>query len=343
MEGTAVVLAPNAYRTDSAKTAHGLVRGSERYRVVAVVDPESAGEDAGQALDGRHRDIPIVATLTEALARGPDTCIVGVATKGGRLPPELRVVLLEAARAGLTIVSGLHELASDDRHIAATGVRVLDVRRPRPAAELHFWNGDIAQVRAPRLAVLGTDCALGKRTTARLLVHACAQAGLKAEMIYTGQTGWMQGGRFGFVFDSTMNDFVSGEIEHAVVACDKALSPDLIVLEGQSALRNPSGPCGSELIISAQAKGVILQHAPGRKDFKGLPGWPIPPIEEEIQLIGLYGAKVLAITLNGEKLSKDALIDEQKKLEKQLKLPVVRPVEEGADALLPVVRQYLKN
>ena len=39
---------------------------------------------------------------------------------------------------------------------------------------------------------MGTDCAVGKRTTTRWLMEACNQAGIKTEMIFTGQTGWMQ-------------------------------------------------------------------------------------------------------------------------------------------------------
>src|SRR5204863_8219150 len=101
----------------------------------------------------------------------------GVATPGGTFPPALRALLLEAAHAGLSLVNGLHQLLADDAEIAAaaarSGARLIDVRRPRPVRELHFWTGAIAGVRAPRLAVLGTDCAIGKRTTARLLVEAC--------------------------------------------------------------------------------------------------------------------------------------------------------------------------
>lgn len=349
-DGVAVVLAPNAFRTDGAKTAHGLVRGTERFAVVAVVDPDAAGHDAGEVLDGKRRGIPIFASLSEAIAgaqRRPDTVIVGVATPGGTLPPGLRAVLLEAAGAGLSIVNGLHELVADDPRIAAaaarTGARLVDVRRPRPRQELHFWTGAISEVRAPRVAVLGTDCALGKRTTARLLVEACAAQGLRAEMIYTGQTGWMQGARYGFVLDSVINDFVSGELEHAVVSCDREQSPDVIVIEGQSSLRNPSGPCGAELLCSAQARGVILQHAPGRACFRGREGWPIPSVAEEIQLVRLYGAEVLAVTLNGERLSGAALGDAQRALGAELGLPVVRPLEEGVEALVPVVRQFLER
>jgi len=348
MDGIALVLAPNAFKTEHAKTAHGLVRGSERFEVVGVVDAACAGEDAGAALDGRRRGIPIFATLAAALTgapKRPDTCIVGVAVAGGVMSPPLRALLAEAAASGLTLVNGLHDLAADDPAIAAaaakSGARIVDVRRPRPVKELHFWTGAIADVRAPRVAVLGTDCSLGKRTTARLLVEACRRGGVSAEMIYTGQTGWMQGARYGFVLDSTPNDFVSGELEHAIVSCARDARPDVIVLEGQSALRNPTGPCGAELLASAGARAVVLQHAPGRRDFKGHPGWRIPPLEEEIDLLRLYGAEVLAVTLNGAGLAPAALLDAQEQLGARLGLPVLRPLDEGVDALVPLVRKLL--
>src|SRR6185295_11937716 len=112
--------------------------------------------------DGKKRGIPIFASLAEAVAvapRRPDTVIVGVATPGGTLPPSLRALLLEAASAGLSIVNGLHEFVAEDPQIAAAaaraGARIVDVRRPRPRGELHFWTGAIAGVRAPRVAVLG--------------------------------------------------------------------------------------------------------------------------------------------------------------------------------------------
>lgn len=350
LRGPAIVLSPGAFRTPNGKTAHGLVRGSERFSVLAVVDAEAAGADAGEALDGRARGIPIVATLAEALAGpGKDAriCVVGVATHGGRLPPELRALLRQAIDAGLDVVSGLHEYAGDDPDLAAAaarkGVSVFDVRRPRPKAELHFWTGAIADVRAARVAVLGTDCALGKRTTARLLTEACRRAGLAAEMIYTGQTGWMQGSRYGFVLDSTVNDFVSGELEHAVVTCDREARPDVVFIEGQSALRNPSGPCGAELIVSAQARGVILQHAPGRRDFDGHDGWPIPPLEDEVRLIGMYGARVLAITLNGEGLPPEGLRAARAAIAAKLGIPVALPIADGVDELVPVVRALVDD
>jgi uncharacterized NAD-dependent epimerase/dehydratase family protein len=270
---------------------------------------------------------------------------VGMATHGGRLTAPLRALLLEAIEAGLSVVNGLHEAAGDDERLAEAarrrGVQIVDVRRP--SGVRRFWTGAILGVRAPRVAVLGTDCAIGKRTTARMLVEACREGGLRAEMIYTGQTGWMQGGRHGFILDATPNDFVSGELEHAVVTCDREEAPDLIVLEGQGALRNPSGPCGSELLVSARARGVVLQHAPARRRYGGheaLP-WEIPPVEEELALIALYGARTLAVTLNGEGLAPDALRRARDDLAARLGIPVVLPLEEGVGALVPVLRLFV--
>ncbi|NJN47636.1 MAG: DUF1611 domain-containing protein [Candidatus Competibacteraceae bacterium] len=347
---SAIVLANGFFQTPNGKAAHGLVRGSERFKVLAVVDPLCAGQDAGSVLDGRHRGIPLVASLAEALAvcsELPQYCVVGIATHGGRFTPELRNVLLEAAQAGLSIVNGLHDYVSADAEIAAVaaerGLTLIDLRKPKPKHELHFWTGAIRQVQAPRLAVLGMDCAIGKRTTARLLTQALTEAGIKAEMIFTGQTGWMQGFRYGFVLDSVVNDYVSGELEHAIVTCDQEIRPDVLILEGQSSLRNPSGPCGAEFLLSGAARGVILQHAPGREFFEGYEaqGHQIPPVEDEIKLIRCYGARTLAVTLQGKGMAPVALQQAQVDLQQRLNIPVVCPLEEGVEALVPVVQDFI--
>ncbi len=350
MDGTALVVCDDLFATANGKTAHGLVRGTERYEILGVIDGPTAGRDAGEVLDGENRGIPVFGTIADALRalpRRPDFCVVGVATSGGRVTPGLRALLLEAVEAGVSVVNGLHEFLSDDAELASAaarrGVAIRDVRKTAPRSELHFWSGTILSVAAPRIAVLGTDCALGKRTTARFLLEACRKAGIRTELVFTGQTGWMQGEPFGFVLDSVPNDFVSGELEHAIVSCWEAKRPDLILLEGQSALRNPSGPCGSEFLLSGRARGVILQHAPHRTCYEDLEelGLRIPPVADEIALIAAFGARTLAVTLNGEGLAPGQLADEQSRLAAELAIPVVRPLEEGVDALVPAVREFL--
>jgi uncharacterized NAD-dependent epimerase/dehydratase family protein len=352
MDGTALILCDDLFSTANAKTAHGLVRGTDRYRVLAVIDGPSAGRDAGEVLDGVPRGIPVFASIADAvrsLPEKPDFCVVGIATSGGRVTPGLRALLSEAIEGGMSVVNGLHEFLSDDPEAAAAalrqGVTIRDVRKTPPRAQLHFWSGEILTVRAPRIAVLGTDCALGKRTTARFLLEACRAAGIRTELVFTGQTGWMQGAPYGFVLDSVPNDFVSGELEHAIVTCWKEARPELILLEGQSALRNPSGPCGSEFILSGRAAGVILQHAPHRGCYEGLEEFNlrVPPVADEIELIHRLGARTLAVTLNGEGMRPEALRAEQQRLRWGLGIHVVLPLEEGVGALVPVVREFLAN
>jgi uncharacterized NAD-dependent epimerase/dehydratase family protein len=287
--------------------------------------------------------------MLAASEQRPDFCIVGVATSGGRVTPGIRALMFQAIEAGMSLVNGLHEFLSDDDGLAAAaarrGVSIRDVRKTARRAELHFWSGRIFSVKAPRLAVLGTDCAIGKRTTARFLLEACRGEGIRTELIFTGQTGWMQGAPFGFILDSVPNDFVSGELENAIVSCWETARPQLILLEGQSALRNPSGPCGSELLLSGGARGVVLQHAPGRVYYEGFEdlGLRLPSLADEIALIGSFGARTLAVTLNGEGVEPEALRIEQRRLENQLGVPVIRPLEEGVDMLLPALRAYIER
>jgi len=347
----AIVLANRAYKTANGKVAHGLVRGSERFRVRAVIDPDAAGNDAGTLLDGAHRDIPVVASVPEAIdvvPVKPRYCLMGVAPHGGRFNDELRQAALGAIHSKMSLVSGLHDWATEDPQLAAAArdnqVEIIDLRRPPPNHKLHFWTGEIGQLRIPRIAVLGMDCAIGKRTTSRILVHALRDRGLQTEMIYTGQTGWLQGGRFGFVLDATPNDYVSGELEHAILRCAREATPDLMLLEGQSSLRNPSGPCGAEFLLSGAANAVILQHDPHRTYFDGLEesGHRLPSVADEIALIRHYGVETLAVTLYGRQ-DDPVVAEAQQRLQKQLGIPVACPLDGELQPLLSRIERHIRK
>ena len=159
-------------------------------------------------------------------------------------------------------------------------------------------------------------------------------------MVYTGQTGWMQGWEHGFIFDSTLNDFVSGELERAIYECYTSKKPQYILIEGQAALRNPSGPCGSEFLISANVDGVILQHSPKRKYFDG---WEhvnavMPSLDSEIKLINSYGKEVLAITLNTQGMTDQEKIYHKELISKDLDLPVFLPIDDGLDGITEILQ-----
>ena len=64
------------------KTANGLVRSSERYKILSVIDSTKAGLDAGMVLDNKANGIPIFRNLAESLAHAkalPDYFIFGMA------------------------------------------------------------------------------------------------------------------------------------------------------------------------------------------------------------------------------------------------------------------------
>lgn len=351
MSDQAFIITGGYLDTISAKTAHGLIRGTDRFTINGIIDNKHAGKDAGEVLDGKKRDIPVYGTIKDFIATGKKAkyCIVGVATKGGVIPESLKAMLKEALENGFSIVNGLHEYVSDNPELSELakkkGLEIIDVRKPKKVKDLHFWSGKIMEVKCPRVAVLGTDCAMGKRTTTRFLVEAMRKAGYKAEMIYTGQTGWMQGAKYGFVFDSTLNDFISGEMEHAVVTCYHEAKPDIIFIEGQSALRNPSGPAGSEWIVSAAATSVVLQHNPPRKQYKDMEFYPayIPDPKDEIALIKMYGADTVAMTVNTAKMKLEEARDYTKKYQAELGIPVILPLEDGVDSLVPLFESLIKK
>lgn len=348
----AIVITGGFLDSNNAKTAHGLIRGTDRFTIVGVIDSKHPGRDAGEVLDGINRNIPVYASIADFIkhsGKKAEFCIVGVATKGGVIPDALRSVLKEALENGLGLVNGLHEYIADIPELAGLaaqkGLEIIDVRKPKKVKDLHFWSGKIREVKCPKIAVLGTDCALGKRTTTRFLVEAMRKAGYAAEMIYTGQTGWMQGARYGFVFDSTLNDFISGEMEHAVVTCYQETKPDIIFIEGQSSLRNPSGPAGAEWIVSAAVDGVVLQHHPARKQYKDMEFYPayIADPKDEIALIKIYGAPTVALTLNTAKMTEQQAREYAAAYSKELKIPVVLPLEDGVDSLVPLFEAMIKS
>lgn len=351
-EGTAIIYSEGAFGTPNGKTAHGLVRRTKRYHVLSVIDSSSGGNDSGEILDGKPNHIPIYSSLEEAVAaarkRGnkPTHLVIGLAPDGGRFSPEHREAVKEAICTGLNIDSGLHDYLSEDPELFALAkkhyVVLRDVRKPPPIGQLHFFSGKIEQVTSLKVAVLGTDSAVGKRTTAWLLLDALQQRGFSTEMIGTGQTAWMQGVRYGIMLDSLINDFVSGEIEHAVWSAWNDVRPDVILIEGQGSLMNPAYPGGFEILAAGRPDAVVLQHAPARKEYDGFPGYPLHPLDQQIQVIELLSGKpVVAITINRENLSEEQIPAVCESLSKQSGLPVVDVIRNGADKVVNALVPFL--
>jgi uncharacterized NAD-dependent epimerase/dehydratase family protein len=349
IDGKAVVFCEGAFNTPNGKTAHGLVRFTYRYEVLGVIDSCYAGEDAGMVLDGKSNGIPIFGNLAAAVAKIPDVSylVVGLAPDGGRLPASARATMAEALDFGLHLDSGLHDFLSNDPALVQKakqeGLRIRDVRKTPDRDTLHFFSGDIETVDCLKIALLGTDSAVGKRTTAWLLVHGLVDTGKKAEMVGTGQTSWMQGAKYSMIMDSCINDFVAGEVEHAVVSAYRNESPDVIVIEGQGSLMNPAYPGGFEILAAGRPDFVVLQHAPTREEYDGFPGYRLHSLAEQINAIKVISGKdVIAITLNHEGLKEEEIDAACAAITKECGLPCFDVLARGAERLVALISKQLK-
>jgi uncharacterized NAD-dependent epimerase/dehydratase family protein len=353
-EGNAIVYCQGAFNTPNGKTAHGLVRFTERYRVLSVVDSNYAGHDAGAVLDGQPKDITVFSNIQDAFHSAEEKgmpathLVVGLAPDGGRLSPSAREDVKGAIDLGLNVDCGLHDFLSEDPDIselaAKKGVQVRDIRKPPPRNQLHFFSGKIEEISSLKVALLGTDSAVGKRTTAWKLTFALRKSGIPAEMIGTGQTSWMQGANYCIIMDSLINDFVSGEIEHAVWTAWKETQPEVIVIEGQGSLMNPAYPGGFEILAAGRPDVVVLQHAPARKDYDGFPGYPIHPLTKQIQAIEMISGKpVVAVTINHEGLVLEQVFPACDAIRKETKLPAFDVLKDGAEELVKVLLPYIRK
>jgi len=293
------------------KTANGLVRHSEKYEIVAVIDSHLAGLDAGDVLEGTPNGIPICASLGDAIGvagRTPDYFIFGMAPSSGMLSPEERRLVLEAMGHGMNVVNGLHEFLNDDPEFVAAAmannVEILDVRRPRDKKNLRMFSGRISTVTCPRIAVLGTDGAIGKRTTAAILTHALNARGIRTVLVGTGQTSLIQGARYAVALDAIPCQFCSGEMEATVVEAFECEHPDVIVIEGQGALSHPAYLSSSFILRGSRPDAVILQHAPARTWLGDFPDIPMPTPASEINLIETFSdTRVIGLTINHEHMT----------------------------------------
>jgi len=343
---TAVVYSEAFFGTPDGKTANGLVRHSGKYEILSVIDSTKTGLDSGAYLDDVPNGIPVCADLADAIALAgyvPDYFIIGVAPLSGLLSPHQRGVVLDAMRRGMYIVNGLHEFLNDDLEFTAAaakyGVLINDVRRPRAKKDLRMFTGAIDTVTCPRVAVLGTDGAIGKRTTAVILTRALNERGIKAVMVGTGQTGLIQGARHGIALDAIPCQYCSGEVEATVVEAFEAEHPDVIVIEGQGALSHPAYLSSTFILRGARPDAVILQHAPARRMLGDFPDVPTPtPASETALLRAFAGTPVIGLTINHEDMT-DAEVSAAIILyELELGIPatdaLTRPVDRLVDMVL---------
>jgi uncharacterized NAD-dependent epimerase/dehydratase family protein len=311
-----VILAEGNFGFHHGKTAMGVIRfGTDR--VVAVIDSTQAGRNVREWLgDSGRYDIPIVASLNEALGFLPraNALLIGIAPTGGRLPDDWRRVILAGIRSGLDIHSGLHTFLADDPEFADAarnaGVRIVDYRRPPDRYETSVGRRHAPGTRV--LLTVGTDCAIGKMSVALELRRAALAAGRRASFVPTGQTGMMIEG-WGVAVDRVIADFLQGTAEWLVE--EGEARGDWVVVEGQGSLDHPAySSVTLGLIHGTTPHAMVMVHKPGLTghDFDHLPdaSFPIaslPPFIELHEHVAALVApsRVVAVALNTSLIADD--------------------------------------
>jgi uncharacterized NAD-dependent epimerase/dehydratase family protein len=320
-----VILAEGGMAPMGAKTAAGLLRyrGNE---VVAVVDADRAGAVASECV-GFGPEAPIVRTVDEALSHRPDVLVIGIAPIGGILPDAWRRHVLAGLRAGLDVWSGLHTFLGDDLELAHAaregGCSIWDVRRP-PLPQAVARRGGWPEAHV--VYVTGTDCSVGKMTTAVELTWWLRKMGKRAAFVPTGQTGVMLAG-WGVAVDRVVSDFVAGAAQ-AMVA-DAAAAADYVIVEGQGSLLHPAySGVTLGLIHGSGASAMVLCHYWAREVVEGGYGVAIPPLDEVVSLYEAVArpvreAPVVAVSLNTCGLAPDRAAALAASVSGDTELPVV--------------------
>jgi len=339
---TALVYCENQFGSVDGKTAAALVRHSEIYTVVGVIDSSLAGKDAGEELGEEKSGIPIFANLDDALSKLseiPNCYIYGKAPLDTYISAKERFLILEAMEKGMDIINGLHQFFSEDSEFVKTAaqnnIQIKDIRKPPQLKDLHVFTGQISKVNVPVIAVLGTDCACGKMTTAVELNKTLNNHGIKSVLVATGQTSLMQGAMYGVSTDALISQFMIGEIENSVIQAFDNESPDIILVEGQSAVSHPAFISSLGILKGSMPDGIILQHPPARKFRCDFPHLAMPTVESEIKLIeAISQARVMAITLSHENLADEDILKVIAEYEKQFQLPTTDVLSHGCQKLV---------
>jgi uncharacterized NAD-dependent epimerase/dehydratase family protein len=316
-----VILAEGQFGPHHGKTAMGVIRYGPDP-VIAVVDSTNAGRNVREWLGAAPRfDIPIVATLDEALVLGqvaddPATALlIGIAPTGGKLPQSWRDTILAAIHARLDILSGLHTFIGDDPEFAeaavSAGVTIIDYRRPPDRAETAVGRRHAPGKRV--ILTVGTDCAIGKMSVALELTRAATERGLRAAFVPTGQTGMMIAG-WGVAVDRVISDFSNGTCEWLTEQGEER--GDWVIVEGQGSLDHPAYSAVTlGLIHGCTPQAMVMVHKPGlsEHDWDHVEGlsFPIAPLPEYIrlheQVAGLVApSRVVALALNTSLYRDDA-------------------------------------
>jgi uncharacterized NAD-dependent epimerase/dehydratase family protein len=338
-----LVIAEGQFGPLTSKTANSCIRYTPE-RVVGVIDSRRAGRTSQDVL-GFGGDIPVVATVAEGLLRKPTALLIGVAPQGGKLPDEWRAMILAAIDAGLDVWSGLHTFIGADPEFAARAekkkVAIHDLRRP--PLDLPVAMGRVRKVDSTVVLTVGTDCNIGKMTSALQIRDGLKARDRKVRFAGTGQTGILIEG-WGIGVDAVIADFIAGAAEKLVL--DASNGAEIVLVEGQGSVIHP-GYSGVTLGLmhGSLPHAMVMCAQPSRTHINNNPWIEIPPLPEmismhEMLVRHLRPAPVIAVSLNTYDLSVRAARAAIEKTRRQTGLPTTDPVRFDSEPVVEAIDSF---
>ncbi len=332
------ILLHEGTQSSKGKTGLSLLRYSD-IPIVAVIDQQCAGGSI-PALTGINRDVPIVASVQEALAYGPDVLSIGIAPSGGALPEAWWQEVKQGVAAGLSVVNGLHTAMATDPELSRLvkpGQWIWDVRQEPKG--LSVGTGKARSLPCMRVLTVGTDMSVGKMSTSLELNRACQARGLRSRFLATGQTGLMLG-HDGIPLDAIRVDFAAGAVEQLVLR--HGHDHDILHVEGQGSLMNPASTATLPLLRGSQPTHLVLVHRAGQSHIYNQPEVPIPALTQVIQIYETVAAaggsfastKIVAIALNTGHLDDDAAHRAIAQVQQETGLPCTDVIRQGVAPIL---------
>jgi len=348
-----VVLVEGGFDILEAKTAVGIIKYSNKFNVLYVIDSINAGKTCFDVI-GFGENIPIVSCLEEAINKcnklnvNIDSLLLGTAPRGGILPTTWRSVIITAMNNGINIINPLHKLFNNDdefKQIAlSNNVTIWDVRKPLIDNRVADMSGH--KINANVILTVGTDCNVGKMTTAIHINKNLKTSGYNSVFVPTGQTGILIEG-WGTAIDDVISDFTSGACEDLVLKAAEIANKndDFIIVEGQGSLVHPGySGVSLSLLHGSAPDALILCHHCTRKQIRRYT-LPIPSLNEYIHVHNsitknIKPSPIIAISLNTYSLNDEEAKKEIERVSLETGLPVTDPVRYNSNIIIKAIEEY---
>jgi len=322
--------------SDYGKMGIGVVRYLKNP-IIGVVDSTHAGKSMKELLE-IPRDIPVLENLQEAVSRGAEVMVLGIAPSGGRIPENWTPVIKEALKAGLSIINGLHDLLSPIWSNSIQNPKnqwIWDVRVPQFIPEIA--KAKAATLPNKRVLFVGTDMAVGKMTSGLELYQELLNQNQKVGFVATGQIGITIMGS-GIPLDAFKLDHACGAVEQAVL---EQADNDIVLIEGQGSLLHPGSSATLPLMRGSCPTHLVLCIRAGKNTLRSPEHIVVPDLNEFIALneslatvLGTYPqAKVIGICANTSRLTKSEAKQFLTDLEQQTGIHTTDPVRFGVRSI----------